>query len=168
MEEKEKINLGGRPTKYLESFNKQAYKLCLLGATDKELADFFEVDEATINRWKTKYKGFCKSLKTGKTRADSIVAEKLFQRATGYEAPDFDIKVIGGRIVKTTLIKHFPPDTTAAIFWLKNRQKEKWRDKQEFEHSTVDSGLSIADLPDELAKQIYAFKKAKLNGDQTN
>jgi hypothetical protein len=124
------LNKGGRPPKYKASFNEQARKLCLLGATDKSLADFFEVDEATINRWKVDYPGFCKSLKKGKLPADAIVAESLYKRATGYSHPDVDIKVIDGMIVKTKFIKYYPPDTVAAIFWLKNRGKENWREKQ--------------------------------------
>lgn len=126
-------NKGGRPSKYKPSFNPQAYKLCLLGATDKELADFFEVNEWTINKWKKEFPGFSQSLKKGKLQADSIVAEKLFKRATGYSHPDSDIKVIKDKIVITPLVKHYPPDTTAAIFWLKNRAKDTWRDKQVME-----------------------------------
>ena|ERR1051326_7832375 len=129
-ENKESINTGGRPTKYQEAFNRQAYRLCLLGAIDKDLAEFFDVDEATINRWKNDHPRFCVSIKKGKVHADAIVAEKLFKRATGYSHPDVDIKVLKGKIRKTTLIKHYPPDTIAAIFWLKNRDKENWREKQ--------------------------------------
>jgi hypothetical protein len=132
-QKKDDINLGGRPSKYKPAFNNQAYKLCLLGATDKELAEFFEVQESTINNWKIEYPRFLESLKRGKLKADSIVAEKLFKRATGYSHPDVDIKVIDEKIVKTTLTKHYPPDTTAAIFWLKNRAKDNWRDKQHVE-----------------------------------
>jgi len=126
----ENINHGGRPTKYKPAFNTQAYKLCLLGATDKELAEFFEVQESTVNNWKIEYPRFLESLKRGKLKADAIVAEKLFRRATGYSHPDIDIKVINDKIVKTPLIKNYPPDTTAAIFWMKNRRKDNWRDKQ--------------------------------------
>lgn len=125
-----------RPSKYKDEFPKQAYKLCLLGATDRELADFFEVDEATINRWKDKYQEFCESLKKGKQIADSTVAEKLYHRAIGYEHEDTQFATFQGEITdRETYIKHYPPDTTAAIFWLKNRQSAKWRDKQEYEHS---------------------------------
>ena len=129
-ESKDPKNKGGRPTKYRAVFNDQARKLCLLGATDQELANFFEVDVATVNRWKIEHKGFCESLKRGKMEADAIVADKLFKRATGYTHADVDIKVIRGKIRITKLQKHYPPDTTAAIFWLKNRQKENWRDRQ--------------------------------------
>lgn len=122
----------GRPVKYDENYNKQAYKLCLLGAIDTELADFFEVHVDTINEWKQVYPEFSVSIKRGKQQADSEVAHKLFKRATGYEHEDVDIKVIEGEIVLTELTKHYPPDTAAAIFWLKNRQKQKWMDKQLF------------------------------------
>ena len=69
------------------------------------------------------------------TVADAEVSDRLYQRAMGFVAPDIDIRVIENRIVETPLEKYYPPDTTAAIFWLKNRQKDKWRDKQEVEHT---------------------------------
>lgn len=142
------INLGGRPTKYQAAFNRQVYKLCLLGATDKELADFFEVAESTLNNWKIEFPKFLESIKKGKKQADAAVAEKLFKRATGYSHPDVDIKVIKDDIVVTKLTKHYPPDTTAAIFWLKNRDKENWRDKQvidiDFENLSEEDAKKVA------------------------
>lgn len=126
---------GGRPSKYNPKFNEQAFKLCLLGATDKELADFFEVSESTLNLWKKDNPKFSESLKDGKSQADAIIASKLFHRATGYQHEDTDIKMYEGKIITTSITKHYPPDTTACIFWLKNRQPEKWRDKQEIKHS---------------------------------
>jgi hypothetical protein len=134
MSKKEKAGRG-RPTKYKPEFAKQAYKLCLLGATDKRIADFFDVTESTLNLWKQEFPEFSESLKAGKEEADSVVAQSLFHRATGYSHPDVDIKLFKGKIIKTKLTKHYPPDSTAAIFWLKNRQPKQWRDKQEVEHS---------------------------------
>jgi hypothetical protein len=128
-------NEGGRPTKYKPAYAKQAYKLCLLGATDKELSEFFEVNESTIRAWKKDIIEFSVSLKRGKETADAEVAEKLFKRATGYSHPDLDIKMHEGKAVITKLKKHYPPDTTAAIFWLKNRRIQNWRDKTEQEIS---------------------------------
>lgn len=127
--------MAGRPTDYKATYNKLAYNYCLLGATDIELADFFEVAESTINLWKLNHPEFSESIKKGKSQADAVVASKLFHRATGYEHPDIDIKMHEGKIITTNLTKHYPPDTTAAIFWLKNRQPAKWRDKQDIEHS---------------------------------
>lgn len=135
----------GRPSKYKEEYNQQAYKLCLLGATDKELANFFEIDEATLNRWKLSHEGFCESLKRGKIQADAEIASKLFHRAKGYEHEDIQFATFQGEITdQVKYIKHYPPDTTAAIFWLKNRQRDKWRDKTETEHSGA-VGVKIED-----------------------
>lgn len=132
-------NKGGRPSLYKDEYADLAYKYCLLGATDEELAVFFEVDEATINRWKKDKIEFCESIKRGKNIADGNVADRLYQRAMGFEHPDEEIKVVsqgpgmGSAIERVAVTKVYPPDTTAAIFWLKNRQSKKWREKSEVE-----------------------------------
>lgn len=141
--------MAGRPTKFKEEYIEQVEKLCKLGATDKEIADFFDVDERTINNWKEEIPEFFQSIKKGKIFADAEVANKLFHRATGYEHPDVDIKVIEGEIVQTELVKHYPPDTAAAIFWLKNRQRDKWRDKVEQEITTETFEQRLARLASE-------------------
>lgn len=133
------MNLG-RPTKYRIEYNEQAYKLCLLGHTDEELADFFEVHVSTIHQWKLDYPDFSDSIKKGKEIADAEVSKSLYHRALGYSHPDVDIKAVNGEIVETPVMKHYPPDATSAIFWLKNRQPKKWRDKQVMEH---EGGLEI-------------------------
>lgn len=127
----------GRPTKYKEEYNFQVEKLCKLGATDKEIADFFDVVEDTITEWKNVHPEFSVSIKKGKIEADANVAHALYHRAIGYEHEDIDIRVVDKEIVETPLIKYYPPDPTAGIFWLKNRRPKEWRDKQqmEVEHS---------------------------------
>jgi hypothetical protein len=125
--------MAGRPTRYKKDFAEQARKLCLLGATDSQLGDFFGVSEQTINTWKSKHPEFLESIKEGKEKADSQIAESLFNRALGYSHESEEIKVVNGAVVRVPIIKQYPPDTTAAIFWLKNRQKENWRDKTEVE-----------------------------------
>ena len=123
----------GRPSRYKPEYADQATRLCMLGLTDKEMAAFFGVSEQTLNTWKKAHPEFLESLKSGKTLADAGVAAKLFHRACGYEHPEDDIRAINGEIVITPTVKHYPPDTTAAIFWLKNRQPKLWRDKVEGE-----------------------------------
>lgn len=125
----------GRPTDYREEYNIQAEKLCKLGATDKELGDFFEVTEQTINNWKNDFPDFFESIKRGKTLADAEVADRLYQRAIGFEHDSEELKVIDNHIIHEPIRKIYPPDTVAAIFWLKNRQRDKWRDKTEVGHS---------------------------------
>jgi hypothetical protein len=122
-----------RPTAYKPEYAKQAEKLCALGAKDTELADFFEVTDRTIQRWKIDHEEFCQSLKLGKEIPDENVKRSLYQRAIGFSHPDVDIRVIDGKVIKTDIVKHYPPDTTAGIFWMKNRDPKNWRDKQEVE-----------------------------------
>jgi hypothetical protein len=123
----------GRPTLYKPEYDEQVYKLCLLGAKDKEIADFFDVDEATINRWKLEHQNFCESIKNGKVNADIEIAQSLHKRAKGYEIIEEVITKEGIQEVK----KHIAPDPTSIIFWLKNRQPKMWRDKQEIDQTTT-------------------------------
>ncbi len=129
---------GGRPTKFKKEFSKIAYQMCLLGAKDEEIAKAIDVSVKTLNEFKKLYVEFNTALKEGKQMADAEVSASLYQRAVGYSHDDVDIKVVNGRIVKTKIRKHYPPDTTAAIFWLKNRQKHNWRDKQEHGFTDLD------------------------------
>lgn len=123
----------GRPSKYDAAYAEQARKLCLLGATDEELADFFSVDVASIYRWKNDHPKFCDAIKAGKLKADAEVADKLYHRAKGYSHEAVKIFMPGGSSepVYAPYTEHYPPDTAAAFIWLKNRQGGKWRDKTE-------------------------------------
>lgn len=121
----------GRPTLFRDEYVEQAYKLCLLGATDAELADFFEVSEDTIYEWKKVRPEFSEALRRGKAEADAEVAASLYKRAIGYSHPDTHVSNYQGIITLTELTKHYPPETGAAFLWLKNRQPHKWKDKVE-------------------------------------
>ena len=145
----------GRPTDYKPEYCEQAFKLCLLGATDKELANFFNVSEQTLNTWKQVHSNFLESLKNGKAVADANVTDRLYQRAMGYEHDDVELKVVsignnaGSEVQHIPVRKYYPPDTTACIFWLKNRSKQDWRDKQDV-NITGDLTIKV-DEPDDLA-----------------
>lgn len=138
----------GRPTAYKPEYDDIAHSMALLGATDAQLAGAFGVTEQTINNWKLAHPNFFESLKRGKDEADARVAKSLFERALGYSHPAVKIITVprgsnqGSDIEEVPYTEHYPPDTTAAIFWLKNRQRDQWRDKQEVEHSGV---VSFAD-----------------------
>ncbi len=129
-----------RPTKYQEAYAEQARKLCLLGYTDAELADFFEVSESTINKWKLDYPKFSESIK----RARPSLMQKLvivFINALWASWLQTSIFVLlKTENCRNSVEKYYPPDTTAAIFWLKNRQKDKWRDKVDHELTGKDGG----------------------------
>lgn len=139
-----------RPSKYDPDLHPaQALKLARLGATDDDIASFFEVCRATIYNWRNEHPEFLDALKGGKIMADAEVASKLFHRATGYQHPDVDIKVVNNEIVITDLVKHYPPDTTAAIFWLKNRRPDLWREKVE-ENKSDNMAQLVSSLIDKL------------------
>jgi hypothetical protein len=121
---------GGRPSSYKPEFCEQAAKLCRLGATDRELADFFDVAESTLNLWKLSHPEFSESLKLAKAESDSRVEQSLYRRALGYSHDA--VKIVGtpkDGIEQVPYTEHYPPDTTACIFWLKNRKSDEWRDK---------------------------------------
>ena len=126
-------NKGGRPTDYKEEYNIQAMKLCLLGATDEKLGNFFNVSEQTINAWKSKHPKFLESIREGKEEADANVAHALYNKAVGFSHKETKVFNDQGEILTHEVDKHYPPDTGAAFIWLKNRGG--WKDKQEVEHS---------------------------------
>lgn len=108
----------GRPTKYSTEYAERARQYCLLGATDERLAEFFDVNIDTIHTWKKAHIEFSDAIKEGREGADIQVAASLYGRA------------LSG-------------DTTACIFWLKNRQKANWRDKTEQSLSNPDGSPLI-------------------------
>lgn len=139
---------GGRPSSYRPEFMQTAYDLCLLGATDAILAEHFGVAASTLYEWKKEYPEFAEAIKRAKVPADATIAGALFDRAKGavwVEEQAIKLKEViyqDGKRVKETervevvpVTRRAPPDTPAAIFWLKNRQPAHWRDKQEHEHS---------------------------------
>ena len=137
----QKSNNGGRPSLYEPIYAEQVYLLCWhRNMTDDELAKAFGVSVSSIEKWTREQLEFKRAKKRGKDKADDKVVYSLFQRATGYSHPDIDIKVIDGEIVITDIVKHYPPDTTACIFWLKNRQKDNWRDVHRQEHTGAGGG----------------------------
>lgn len=138
----------GAPTKYKSEYDQQVYKLCLLGATDVQLADFFGVCEKTIHNWAAEEPEFKAARRRGKMIADAEVSNSLYQRANGYSHPEEKIFCQDGQIVRANTTRHYPPETIACIFWLKNRQPEDWRDKTDIDHGgKVEIVRIIDDVP---------------------
>lgn len=131
----------GRPTKYKPEYDQIAYSMALLGVTDAQLAAAFGVSEQTLNGWKSAHPNFLESLKSGKDEADAKVVRSLYERALGYSHPAVKIITVprgnnqGSDIEEVPYTEHYAPDTTAAIFWLKNRQRQNWRDRMDMEQS---------------------------------
>ena len=130
----------GAPSKFREEYAGQALKLCELGATDRDLAEFFGVSIVTVWRWGSEHRSFSNALKVGKGSTDDRVERSLFQRAVGYSHDAVKIFANNrtGENAIVPYVEHYPPDTTAAIFWLKNRRRGEWRDKVDHEHTGAD------------------------------
>ncbi|MDG1857790.1 MAG: hypothetical protein P8I94_01725 [Emcibacteraceae bacterium] len=91
----------------------------------------------TIYNWKNEFPAFAETLRDAKMVLDSKVVRSLFERATGYSQVDYKFAAHGGKITDVKEYqKHYPPETAAMVFWLKNRQPNMWRDKQHMELST--------------------------------
>lgn len=130
MAKKEPVkNKGGAPSKWKDEFVEQAGKLALLGLVDEELASFFSVSKATWNNWKKNKPGLLDTLKKNKTLADADMAVALFKRGVGYSHEEEKLFCYEGQVISEKVTKHYPPDTGAAMAFLKNRQRKLWRDK---------------------------------------
>jgi hypothetical protein len=108
----------GAPTKFSADIVEQTRELALQGKTDEEIAAAVGVSRSTLALWKVRHSEFSDALKAWKDEADDGVEHSLYRKA------------LGG-------------DTTAMIFWLKNRRQQQWRDKQEVEHT---AGGDLADI----------------------
>jgi hypothetical protein len=129
-------NRGGKGQEplYKPEYARIAEKFSLLGATDAELADALGVTEKTIGVWKKEHIKFGLAQKKGKVQADANVGQRLYERAMGYSHAEDKIFNANGSPLVVPTTKHYPPDSTAAIFWLKNRRPVRWRDRQMHEH----------------------------------
>jgi transposase len=107
-----------------------AYKLCLLGHTNAELATVFEVSEKSIENWIEKYPEFAEEVFKGRDIADAEIALSLHQRAKGYKHRAVKIMQNNGVVIQQAYTEHYPPDTQAAALWLTNRRGKKWKNKQ--------------------------------------
>lgn len=140
--------MAGRPTSYKAEYANIARKMCELGATDMDIVEALGVARSTFYKWRNEHEAFSDALKVGKEKTDERVEMSLYRRAVGYEYDAVKIFQFQGQevIVPYTEIQH--PDTTAAIFWLKNRRPDKWRANPENE------GGSDAALADSISKLI--------------
>lgn len=116
------------------------------GLTEAEIAAELDINPSTLTRWKQRYSELVDALNVSRDFVDSLVEDSLLKRALGYEYEETKMVATQDgktrRVEKTT--RGIVPDVTAQIFWLKNRQPGRWRDKQEVEHSG-DVGVKIVD-----------------------
>jgi len=160
----------GRPTKYDAALAEQAHDLCLLGYTDKMLASYFEVHEDTIYEWKKTHPQFSEAVRRGKLGTDIEVVKSLHKRAVGFTyeevtyekllsnvdgVPEDENDIKSEVYKKKVATKMVVPDVGAQMNWLKNRQRELWREKVEIESTNTNLNSELL-----TPEQMKAIKQA--------
>jgi hypothetical protein len=142
----------GPKPKYDPIFAGHARRLCMLGATMQELADYFGVARCTIATWSAQYPDFGQAVNEGRLTADSVLAERLYEKAKGYEVQTERLVQIDGEWKPVTYTRRMPPDTQALTFWLRNRRPQNWRETVEHRHVDVDKLLAELEAAGERAR----------------
>lgn len=107
------------------------------GLTDEQIAQNMGIAYSTFRSWRDKFSAISAVLKKGKEVIDRQVENALLKRALGYEYEEVKEKFEGGVLTERTVTKkEVVADTTAQIFWLKNRKPDKWRDKPAYEDTS--------------------------------
>jgi hypothetical protein len=147
----------GRPTKYKPEYVHIALAHAKLGAKIEEIAEAFQVNNDTITEWQNKHPEFSVAIKEGREEYDNTAVEMaLRRRATGFMRKVQKLDKDG---CIHEVLEEVPPDATSMIFWLKNRQPKRWRDKQEVEMSgQINNVISSEPLTNEEWIKKYARK----------
>lgn len=148
----------GRPSKYKPEYADQVTNLMRLGATDHDLARFFDVSLPTIHTWTVAHPDFGAALKLGTEIANDRTERSLYHRANGYSFESEKILVVDKEVQRVSYVEHIPPDVAAATFWLKNRRPEIWREST---HRTETHEGTIAiehSARDEIARRLASIE----------
>lgn len=136
----------GRPASYRPTFPEKAQSMFARGATAAEVAKSLKISISTLYQWQQDKPAFSEAVTRGKAQADELVEQSLFKRSIGYQHPDTHFSTFQGMVTATPFTKHYPPDTAAAVFWLKNRKPKEWRDRTEIQLEQEVAGVDAQTL----------------------
>jgi len=156
-------NVMGQPAVFPDDAVDRGYRLALLGLTHTEMAVAFGVGESTISSWLTHHPEFRAAVFAGREMADGEVVRALYKKAVGYEYDEEQVTVRKGKVIRSTVTKQIPPDTTACIYWLNNRtrrQRHSWNNSQKMEITGAGGGPILL-APGE-AKAVEEFSDEEL------
>jgi hypothetical protein len=154
------MNGPGRPSLCRPEHAEIAHNDCLPGATNDELAGFFDVAPRTVDDWLKAHPEFATAVRNGRAAADASIARRLFQRGMGYDYEAQKIFVYRGEVLKVDHTVHPPPDVGACIFWLRNRRRRQWMERAKPE---PESDITRAELEEASERARRAHEQA---GDQ--
>ncbi|HEN0123658.1 TPA: helix-turn-helix domain-containing protein [Streptococcus agalactiae] len=112
------------------------------GLTEEQIANNIGISRSTLNEWKKKFSVISDTLKQNKEIADRQVENALHKTALGFYYEE-DMVTNQGDVVRVK--KYSKPNTTAQIFWLKNRKPADWRDKQEIEQTNTNIEIRVGE-----------------------
>jgi hypothetical protein len=169
----------GRKSKFTEEMLHQVECFAKLGATNKDIAELLDVNLGTVENWLRNKPEFYQAKQRGMKVADAKVAEAAYKSATGYSYEETEISESSKGVYRTTRVKHVPPQPTAFIFWLTNRQPEYWEhaNKMKHEHSgqinhnhkSVEDLEQMNELSDSEKELLFDInKKQILHGKNSN
>jgi hypothetical protein len=108
---------------------RQLHRFCLLGATNEELPKFLEISPEEFQIFCATDKKFRETLLKGREEADARVAKSLYRKALGFSRTEKKDVVVGDEVRTLIQEKYYPPSDASISLWLRNRQKNRWRDK---------------------------------------
>jgi hypothetical protein len=118
----------GRPPVYNTDIDENVRRLCLLGLSDAEIAEYLCITPATMWNWDKLYPSFLSARAEGREKADAEVADSLRKRAIGYSHRTVKTTYVDAKVVREEHTElHYPSDTNAAALWLSNRQRGRWK-----------------------------------------
>ncbi|MEW9576733.1 hypothetical protein U9K47_15465 [Bacillus toyonensis] len=130
------------------------------GLVDEQIAKNIGISRATLSNWKNKHPLIARALVRGKEVVDREVENALLKRALGYTYEEVTVlrqeveEGVFESVEAKRVKRQVPPDTTALIFWLKNRKPDKWRDRREIDHSgemtqNIEQKIDLSHMTDE-------------------
>ena len=132
------------------------------GLIEKDICHNLGIGTTTLKDYKNRYPSLASALKKGKEVADVLVENALYKRATGYTVTLNKQKVTkDGDVLDITEEVYVAPDTTAQIFWLKNRKPLEWRDKREID-KTIEVRVPLLEDMQSLFKTMRQANKVEL------
>lgn len=159
----------GAPTKFTDSAAHTAVSMFRVGATDQEVCDALGINIHTISNWRKRWPWFMTATKEAQEIANTRVSQSMFRKAVGYTVTEKQaIKIKVGpqeeRVEIVEVERHVPPDTTAQIFWLKNRDKENWADT--YDHKVKQEEVPVDQLAHAILNAILDAKRQHDDADE--
>lgn len=141
------------------------------GLTQEQIAKNIGCGAQTVSKWKSKSERIGQALKKGAEVVDLEVENALLKRALGYKSQNkqtfINVNAKGQKSQRVIVTENeVPPDTTAIVFWLKNRRPDKWRKMAPaFERKTEAEARKLEAEIEKLQLEIEALRTQDITAD---